>query len=211
MRYNSCMLSPQLGKKQTHLQFFGSSSARFDTDSRRLRTAGGSPGPGTYSMQGAFANQNTATNNNSNQLQGVGFTGSSRRFQVSYCTCDSKNITLAIYTHHLISNSDCIMHNILFIIFYCYECDKCRPNTTQLGLDLDGQILMFTVSQKYWKENLLVDVLHSVPPRRSFSCQEVVRVKVLVRVHTQVHISKARRFVKERHLSVILVCAITLC
>ena len=66
-------------KKRPSLQFFGSSTARFED--RRLRTAGGAPGPGTYRLSNGFTKRNVRR-----QEPGVGFTNSSRRFQTKYET-----------------------------------------------------------------------------------------------------------------------------
>ncbi len=83
----------QVEQKQANLQFFGSSSARFGSESRRLRTASGAPGPGAYPVASSFSKRNAANNNaatagaaavggGNQEPTGVGFTGSASRFQV---------------------------------------------------------------------------------------------------------------------------------
>ena len=66
-------------KKKAHLQFFGSSSSRFDD--RTLRSAGGAPGPGTYKLGSGFRQRSSTGHGRRPQEPGVGFTGSSSRFQ----------------------------------------------------------------------------------------------------------------------------------
>eukprot|EP00750_Incisomonas_marina_P031211 INCI7775.1.p1 GENE.INCI7775.1~~INCI7775.1.p1 ORF type:complete len:399 (+),score=35.81 INCI7775.1:220-1416(+) len=71
-------------KKKAHLQFFGSSSSRFDD--RTLRSAGGAPGPGTYKLGSGFRQRSSTGHGRRPQEPGVGFTGSSSRFQTKYET-----------------------------------------------------------------------------------------------------------------------------